>query len=77
MLLRLGDYIEALAAQPAFKAYSEDLKSEFDYHVDRLLDMPPEAPSDAVQQQIGHLRGLRDAIRLPDKIARLARENTE
>jgi hypothetical protein len=37
--------------------------------------MPPEAPSDAVQQQIGHLRGLRDAIRLPDKVARLAREN--
>lgn len=70
----LYHYVHALQSHPAFAAYQGDLRARFDYLVDRLLDLPPEAPASEVSMRIGELRGLREALRTPERIAR---ENEE
>lgn len=70
----LYHYVHALQSHPAFEAYQGDLKARFDYLVDRLLDLPPEASKGEMKTRIGELRGLREALRTPERIAR---ENEE
>lgn len=66
----LYHYVTALQAQPAFEAYQQDLRARFEYLVGRLIAEPPETPHAVLAAKIGELRGLREAIDTPGRIAR-------
>lgn len=62
-------YLDVLARNPAFEAYTQHLEAEYARRVDRLIDLPDEADPLVVAQHIGVLRGLREALRLPGKLS--------
>jgi hypothetical protein len=72
----LTHYIEQLQVYPAFNAYEAELAGRFDARVRELLDDENATPH-VMAQRVGRLRGLRDAMREPERIARVARENDQ
>lgn len=69
-------WIDQLQTNPGFAMYEAALAGEFERSVTALLDAEPKDPA-VVQQLIGELRALRHVMRLPSRLARLARETTE
>lgn len=62
-------YLDALHRHPAFEAYTRELDKLYHKHLNRLLALPDGTDPLVTAQHVGVLRGIREAVRLPENLA--------